>query len=139
MSQSSVYQLSTNPRSLRQFATAWLLFLLALAAQQWFKRGHHTAGLVLAPVAIVVGVAGLVRPTSIRWIFAAAMGLTFPIGWVISQCVVVLMFYLVVTPVALFFKITGRDLLCRKPAPDKVTYWMAKPSPTDMRSYFRQH
>lgn len=139
MIQASVHELSTNPRALRQFAAAWLLFLLGVAAHQWFMRGHHTAGLVLAAVAVVVGVPGLIRPTSIRWIFAAAMALAFPVGWVISQLVVVLIFYVVITPVALFFKMTRRDLLCRKPGPDRQTFWTPKPTPTDMRSYFRQH
>src|SRR5262245_42877592 len=63
---------SSTPRQLRQFAAASLVFLLALGAHQWFIRGHHRAGIVLAVLAFVVGVPGLIKPSAIRWIYAGA-------------------------------------------------------------------
>ena len=67
------------------------------------------------------------------------MVLAFPIGWVVSQVMLLLMFYLIITPVSLFFRIQGRDALARKPAPNRASFWQPKQTPEDVRSYFRQY
>ncbi len=126
-------------RSLRQFAAAWLVFFGAFGAHQYIARGYHQVGLVLMVLAVVVGAIGLLRPGAIRWLFIGWMVLAFPIGWTISQVMLVLMFYLILTPVAVFFRLRGRDLLCRKPAADRKSFWLPKATPQDVRSYFRQY
>jgi hypothetical protein len=126
-------------KSLRQFAGAWLVFLLAAGAHQGLARGHRQLGLSLAVVALVVGILGLVRPAAIRWLFVALMVLAFPIGWTVTQIMLALMFYGVITPVAVLFRLKGRDLLCRKPDAGKTSYWTNKETPEDPRTYFRQY
>jgi hypothetical protein len=130
-----------NPsaKSLRQFAGAWLVFLGATGAHQWLARGHERRGQALIAVALVIGLPGLVKPVAVRWLFVAALVLTFPIGWAVSQLMLAVMFYLVITPVAVFFRLRGRDPLARKPAPDRASFWTEKSLPHDVRSYFRQH
>jgi hypothetical protein len=130
-----------NPttRALRQFAAAWLVFFLALGTQQYFRRGHHEIGLAAGLIAVVFGVLGLVRPFGVRWLFHTWMVLAFPIGWLVSQAMLLLMFYLLITPVALFFRALGRDPLSRKPAPNRASFWEPKRLPDNVRSYFRQY
>jgi hypothetical protein len=125
-------------RTLRQFAAIWLVLFLALGLKHYFKEGHHTAGLVLGCVGLVIGVPGLLQPTLVRWVFVGAIVLTFPIGWFVSQLMLALLFYLLITPAALFFRLRGRDLLGRKRASDRSTFWAKKEMPQDVRSYFRQ-
>ena len=45
-----------------------------------------------------------------------------PRRWLISRLMLLLMFYGVITPVALFFRMRGRDLLRRKRAGDQASY-----------------
>src|ERR1043166_8790142 len=103
--------------ALRQFAALWLVIFLAVGAHQYFKLGHHTQGMVLGAVAVVVGTLGLIKPGAVRWIFVGWMVLAFPIGWLVSQIMLAVLFYLVLTPVAVLFRWRGRDVLARKPAP----------------------
>ena len=124
---------------LRQFASAWLVFFLAWATHQGLARGRPQLGLGLAVMAVGVGVLGLIRPGAVRWLFVGWMVLAFPIGWLISQLTLIVMFYGMLTPIALFFRITGRDPLCRKQTPGVPSYWTAKEQPRDMRRYFRQY
>jgi hypothetical protein len=124
---------------LRQFAAAWLVFFLAWAAVQWLKRGHPTAALVLGAIAIVVGGLGLLLPQTIRWIYTGCMIVAFPIGWVVSLVMLAVMFYGVITPVALFFRLRGRDLLHRAPPRGTTSFWTPKTLPLDVRRYFRQY
>jgi Saxitoxin biosynthesis operon protein SxtJ len=126
-------------RVLRQFAAAWLVFFLVVGAYRYVARGQHLVGIVVGVMAVVVGVTGLIRPTAVRWLFVGATGLAFPIGWVVSQIMLGLMFYGIITPLALLFRLQGRDLLARKPAPNRPTFWTPKQTPEDMGTYFRQY
>jgi hypothetical protein len=129
-----------NPsaKMLRQFAVAWLVFFGILAARLYY-RGHHTAGEIVAVVAIVVGMVGLVKPLFVKRVFVTWMILAFPMGWFVSQVMLLVMYYVFLTPVALVFRLMGRDLLMRKRQPKRASYWVPKQTPRDVRSYFRQH
>src|SRR5262249_49839280 len=93
-----------NPsaKMLRQFGAAWLVFF-GIAAARLYHRGHHTAGEIVAVAAIVVGIAGLVKPMLVRGIFVTWMILAFPMGWLVSQVMLLVMYYVFLTPVALVF------------------------------------
>ena len=132
--------LPRNPtaETLRQFAAAWLLFF-GLVAVREYHRGHHLTGEIVGVVAVVVGAIGLIKPPCVRWIFVTWMVLAFPIGWLISQLMMLLMYYVILTPVALLLRLTGRDLLLRKPRSNRSSYWVPKSRPRDVSSYFRQH
>jgi hypothetical protein len=128
-----------SPRVLRQFAGAWLVFFGALSLYHGLARGHPRLGLALGAASVVVGALGLLRPAAVRWLFVGWMIVAFPVGWMISQVMLILLFYGMLTPVALFFRLRGRDLLHRKPASDQATFWTDKETPRDVRRYFRQY
>jgi hypothetical protein len=131
--------LRPTTRALRQFAAAWLVFFLALGSHQCLVRKHPVVGLVLMALALVIGLLGLIKPNAVRWLFVGWMVAAFPIGWLISLLMLLLMFYCVITPVALVFRMRGRDLLRRRRAPSGNTFWLPKDTPDDVRSYFRQY
>ena len=80
-------------KALRQFAAAWLIFFLAFGAHQYLVRRHPSVGLALMGMAIVVGLLGLAKPSAVRWIFVGWMVVAFPIGWLLSALMLLLMFY----------------------------------------------
>jgi hypothetical protein len=125
-------------KTLRQFAGLWLACFGGLAAWEGLARGHTTLAAVLAGLALTVGSLGLIRPRLVRPIYVAWMVLAFPIGWTISQLILVLMFYGLFTPISLVFRLIGRDPLHRARQPGLETYWTPKPTPADPRSYFKQ-
>jgi hypothetical protein len=131
--------LHPTPRMLRQFAVAWLLFLLAVAAHQYLVRHHPTAAFVLGAAALFFGAPALVRPAWIRWPFVAATLLTFPIGWAVSQVVLGFMFYVVLTPIAWYFRARRRDPLSRRPPADTASCWVPKETPPEPERYLRQY
>ena len=130
--------LHPTDRMLRQFAGAWLLVFSGLAVNQWLMRAHARTAMALVGIALVIGVAGLLRPRLVRWLFVAATVLAFPIGWVVSQVMLVVLFIGVVTPVALLFKVQGRDRLARKRSAQS-SYWKPKTAMEDIRRYLRQY
>ena len=130
--------LNPSTRMLRQFAALWMLVFGGLAAWNGAFHGDSTTAFVLAIVAGVGGPLGLAAPRAIRPVFVAWMVVAFPIGWVVSRLALLLLFFGVVTPVALVFRMTGRDALGLKRRPGAGTYWTRKPGAPDVASYFRQ-
>jgi hypothetical protein len=126
-----------KPRVLRQFAGLCLVFCGTVAA---WRAWHGDLGLrteTVAVVGLVIGVMGLVRPSSVRWVYTAAMVAAFPIGWVVSQVMLASIFYLVFTPVAGVFALMRRDVL-RVRRPSAPSLWTPKPPVGDAKSYLRQ-
>jgi len=123
-------------RTLRQFAGLWLLFFAALATVEALE-GRHGLALVLGGVALGVGLPGLVKPGLLRPVYVGAMLLAFPIGWTVSKLILACLFFGVFTPVALMFRLIGRDVLCLRPQPRKETFWATKTLPTGLDRYFR--
>jgi hypothetical protein len=127
-----------SDKMLRQFSGLCIVFFGAIAARQEFHHHHRTAAIILALLAITIGPLGLIAPRAVKPIFIGWMYLAYPIGWVISHVVLGIIYYVLFTPVALFFRMTGRDALRLKPAPQAATYWQVKPRALDKSHYFRQ-
>ena len=121
-------------RTLRQFAGGWLVCVSLLAWRCGLASG---AGVTLAGLAIVLGVGGLIRPKWIYWPFLALTVATLPLGWVISNILLAVVYYGLFTPVGLVFRLLGRDVLERRFCPERATYWETKPQPADVARYFR--
>jgi hypothetical protein len=128
---------SPSGRTLRQFAGLWLLFLGLAACVQGLVRHHTVLAVVLAVVAVVIGLPGLFKPALVRPVYVGAMILAFPIGWTMNKVILACMFYGMFTPIALFFRLIGRDSLSLRHPPATETYWLPKRQATDLSSYFR--
>jgi hypothetical protein len=124
--------------TLRWFAAFALLFLAGLAGWQFLVRdGRLLPGGLLA-LAVLAGLLGWLFPVALRPVFVGWMVLVFPVGWLTSHLVLGFLFYCIFTPVGLFFKLVGRDALCRRFPGQQDTYWTDKPAAEDVRRYFRQ-
>lgn len=119
-------------RQLRQFGITAAVALPLLA---W---GHVAAMTTLAAVGLCLAVTSFTRPHLVRPIFVGAMLVALPIGLVMSEVVVLMMFLATIVPLALLFKLTGRDALARGVDRGATTYWRAKSQPRSVESYFRQ-
>ena len=125
------------PKTLRQFAALCLIVFGGLAIWRIWQGHVDAPTAVLGAVALGLGVTGLAWPAAIKPVFMAWMIAAFPIGWLVSRVVLAFLFYAVFTPVALVFRVKGRDLLHRR-RQSRTSYWAPKAGPADVREYFRQ-
>jgi hypothetical protein len=126
-----------SPRKLREFAAVFVLFFVSLAGWRAWHGIVDGRTEALAALGLVVGGAGLLYPPAIRLVYTAWMIAAFPIGWTVSRLMLVVVFYLVFTPVALVFRLMGRDALRLKRRP-AGSYWTPRPAPGNVKEYFRQ-
>lgn len=119
-------RLDPTPRSLRAFAltVGGALLLLAL----WLGWRRHSP-LALAPGLLggALALAGLAAPARLRPLHRGWMALALALGWVVSRLVLTGLFFLVVTPLALLGRLTGRRGLELRPDRSARTYWVARP------------
>jgi hypothetical protein len=130
-------QFSPPDRTLRQFAGICLIVFGSLSAFEVMVRHRPQLALVYAVVALTVGPLGLMKPRAVRAIYVGWTVLAFPIGWLVSTTILALLFYGIFAPIALAFRLFGRDPLARRHT-DVQTYWRPKPAARGMREYFRQ-
>ena len=126
-----------NARLLRQFAGLCLVVFGGIAA---YRAWHGLRGPLTIAIAAgggLVGIVGLLWPPAVRWVYTGWMIVAFPIGWVLSRVIMILMFGLMFVPVALFFKMIGRDELHLRRG-SATSYWSTKPRAQSAREYLRQ-
>lgn len=127
-----------TPRILRQFSAAWLILFLALAARLgWFH--HHVVAGSAAGVVALAGLGGVWKPACVRWLFIGASIAAFPLGWVVTQLALALMFYVVLTPLALVFRWRGRDALGLRRQPGQTSFWITRGPPPEAGKYLKQY
>jgi hypothetical protein len=98
-----------------------------------------TRGSWLLPAALLaVGIIGVLWPRLLRPVYVGWMVLAFPAAWLASRLVLAVLFYAVVTPVALFSRLAGRDPLALRPSAAD-TYWQAREQTVDPASYLRPY
>jgi len=99
--------------------------------------GAYTA-IVLWLLAAYCGFFAFAAPAAVKPIYLVLTVVTYPIGFVLSYVVMAAMYYAVITPVGLIFKIIGRDPMRRSFDPAAPTYWIRRRPPAGARRYFRQ-
>jgi hypothetical protein len=127
-------------RTLREFAALWLVFLGGLCALSFYRHQHapSLAAWVAGALSLLVGVPGLIRPNAIRPVYLGALALTKPIGHALGLILLVVFYYGVVTPLALLFRLAGRDILGRHRI-RADSYWVDRLPSRDVRLYLRQY
>jgi uncharacterized membrane protein YccC len=137
----SLVEINWNPekRELRQFG---LIAVVVFAAAGIILRfGFGVAGiwaLMPAGVGLCICLITLVSAKAARIIY---LGLTFaalPIGLVMSFLLMATFYFLILTPVGLVFRLSGRDVLDRKFKADTPTYWLPRQKTCDPEQYFHQ-
>ncbi len=125
-------------KQLIQFSLIWLGFfsfvgvILGAASGDWRR------------MVIWIGVGGLMPLFAVlrcrlvvRWVFIGLSVVTFPIGWVLSWVILAIIYFLVVTPIAIVLRRIGKDPMERNWKPDG-SYWVERDEPDDVPRYTRQ-
>ena len=127
-----------NPatRQLKQFG--WLaLVLLPLVA--WFWGATILWIGICAGIGLLLALVGSIAPKFLKPVFVGLSLILMPIGLVVGELLLILIFLLIFLPIGLVFRMLGRDRLQRTLDRSQATYWQKKEMPTDLKRYFRQY
>lgn len=136
-----------DERTLRQFGGIALFGFSFLAALAWWELLIFSIGLgearpiVAGAFAALAGLSAffsLVAPRANLPIYLGLTILSYPIGFVLSYLIMGFLFFVMITPLGLFFRLTGYDPLRRRFDANASTYWTDPRPRRGKESFFRQ-
>jgi len=137
-----------DARTLRQFGWIALAGFGLVAALAWTESLVFSFGLgaarpwvtgVAGGLGLVAALFSLVAPRANKPIYVGLALLTFPIGFVLSHVILGLLYFGLFAPVALVFRLVGRDPMKRSRDPEAASYWTPARPARPRESYFRQY
>ncbi len=142
-------QLNFRPdsRQLRQFGfIALLAFSFLGAVVLWkgtllgyqFGSAARSVAVGIWALGAVCALLSLIWPQGNRPLFVALSVLAFPIGFLLSHIVLAVLFFGILTPVGVLFRLLRYDPLDRAFQKDRGSYWVDLPEASSRRDYFRQ-
>jgi hypothetical protein len=137
----SLIEINLHPsrKELRNFAAialiasaiiSLLLYVLKGLAVQWVA--------IIFAAGFIIFISSFVCLKITRIIYLSLILVTFPIGYVVSFILLAAFYFLLLTPLGLFFRLIGRDSLCRKFDLNAKSYWLSRQSPKNLDSYFHK-
>lgn len=133
----SLVKLNMEPdrKQLRQFG---MVSLFAIPAVAWIAGAGQTVLIICGLIGIAIGFSSLFVPRALKIPFIALTVVTAPIGIVVGELVVLIVYFFVFFPVGLWFRLIGRETMSLKFDPNAKSYWTTKQKSDKLNSYFRQ-
>jgi len=133
-------EINFNPsrRELRQFSVALVVACAVIGGLLWWKLGPNRFSQVLWLGGPALAALGWISPPAMRPVFIGLSLLAFPIGYVVGFVALALVYYLLVTPIGLVFRLIGRDSMHRKFDRSADTYWIRRAKSPPVKRYFQQ-
>ena len=125
---------SIKPKEIRKFGAVALVFFGCLFALGLWK--DKTIPIYLFGFLSVLGLGFIVAPAPLKPVYAAWIRIAHFIGKNITRLILILMYYLVMTPAALLKRLFGGAPLPTKPDHEVASYWVTRPEPAQPRERF---
>jgi carbamoyltransferase len=137
----ALISINRNPSQsdLRQFGCLWFPLFAAIFGFVLYRGGSQAFAYGLWGTAALSEVIGWFAPNAIKPFFVGSLYATFPIGWIVSHILMLVAFYLIVTPVGLLMRLFGYDPMQRKLDKSAKSYWIAREPVVNSKRYFKQY
>ena len=116
-----IEKLKTGPRELRRFGLMVGAVVAVLAL--WFFHRHKAHAPYFLGAGLVLALLGLAAPRTLKALYIGWMTVGIVLGVAVSTVLLVIFFYLVVTPIGLIARCAGKDFLERAYEPSARSYW----------------
>ena len=127
--------LKTDKRTLKNFAILFFV-VLCLLSLLFYLRGRSYFIWTIFAAAIFIFL-GLLAPKSLKWFYRIWMMLAFTLGSIMTRVILSLAFFVIMTPLGLFLKMIGKDLLDQRIDGSRDTYWKRHEVVKDKNRYLK--
>ena len=136
----AIMKMNRNPadKDLRNFGWAGLIVLTVVSLLLYFVKGIAIQwSLIVFTVGFIIFLTSIISIKTTKIIYLCLTVVTKPIGMVLSFVLLAIFYFLLLTPVGLFFRLIGRDPLFRKFDSSSESYWIDRRE-ASLKRYFRQ-
>ncbi len=118
----------TDPGHLRRFGLTMGVALAVFGGL--FLWRDHTAAPYLFIIAAAFLLLGAIAPKALKPVQTVWMTLATVLGWVMTRLLLIIVFFIGVTPIAFIARVVGKRFLDLKYEPDRESYWEKREPPT---------
>ena len=123
---------------MRGFGVVLLVFFSLLGAVVGHQLQSTRALVILGSIGAALALFYYAAPPFRIAMFRSWMALVMPIGRVFSLILLGLVYFGILTPIALVMRLLGRDRMMRRFDADASSYWSAREGDSSHSRYFRQ-
>lgn len=125
-----IRNIETGRRAVRSFGllVGGVLIVLGIVFGE-----HRGVGIALFAGGAALMALGLAAPRLLTLPYKAWMALALVLGYVMTRVLLTAVYMLIVTPLGIAMRLTGRDPMQRKRDPDRATYWSPRERESDAR------
>ena len=126
---------SATKKQLRTFGIV-LSFFLSIIGLINFLKGNPDVPFYLWSFGGATLIIALFSPVIIKPVYRVAMFVAHILGWINTRIILGLIYYFIFTPIALIFKIKGKDPLDRKIDKQAASYWIKRANKIDQNEQY---
>ncbi|MFA6600881.1 MAG: SxtJ family membrane protein [Candidatus Omnitrophota bacterium] len=133
-----IKKIKSGTKELREFGITFAVAFALIGGVIWWR--HHAIHLNLFLLSLLFVFFSLTYPAIFLPFQKAWMTLALLMGWVMSRVILGILFFLTVTPIALFLRLTGKHFMALEPDNQAASYWHLRPEvPFDKTSCEKQY
>jgi len=104
-----IRRIKSGRKELRHFGMIMGSVLLGLGVVGFLRRGEVNTGLWVTGALFLL--LGMAAPASLKWVQKAWMALGVVMGWFMTRLILLVLFFVILTPVALLARLSGRRFM----------------------------
>ncbi|MDD5594667.1 MAG: SxtJ family membrane protein [Candidatus Omnitrophica bacterium] len=129
-------KLNLSFSNLKKFAITMGVAFLVIVALIFLKHRHLNLPFLFISLGFFIS--AVVSPAILKPIYILWMRFAFILSWVNTRLLLLIIFYLVFTPISLILKLFGKDILERRIDRQCTSYWHQRENAVAAKDYERQ-
>ncbi|MCH7764085.1 MAG: hypothetical protein IIB95_10140 [Candidatus Marinimicrobia bacterium] len=133
-----IKNIKESKKDLRKFGISVGIVLLIISTLLFWN--DKSSYLYFSVAGILLNILGLFYPVSLKPINKVWMSLAIVLGWVMTRVILIILFYIVLTPIGIIAKLVGKKFLKLKIDKSSNSYWEVREkkdfNPSDFENQF---
>jgi len=101
----------------------------------WKKNNNYDYILYLAAAFFITG---LILPSVLKPVYKVWMAISVVMGFIMTKVIMIIIFYLIVTPIGLIASLTGKEFLDMKIDKSAKSYWIAREKTQNIKADYEK-
>jgi small-conductance mechanosensitive channel len=121
MIKDEIKNIRQSDKDLKKFGLMVGIILIVIAALLFWKQ--KPSFIYVFPVGLFLVLAGMFTPPLLRPLNKGWMILSILLGWIMTRVILSVLYYIILTPIGIIAKISGKKFLDLKIDKTKESYW----------------
>jgi len=131
-----IKNIKTGKKDIRSFGVTFGIIFLIIAGFLYYQE-KYSFQLFIYLAGSFSGL-GIILPIILKPFYMVWMIFAVILGWFMTKVILSLLFYLIITPIGLFLRIIGKDLLNLKEKKQQKSYWNMRNSEEEQNQNYEK-